>query len=327
MNDKCCCSLMSEEQTAEEVPLESSRPRLDPVSPDEECGLPEAVSLQCPPLISNLQATEKLMQSTLQLGKTYDKEKELLKTTFLGRLDRTNPQLNSIRITLKTLQERCNELLAKTTFTKKSISDFEVKQEKEFEEVNSKIRDNVEDIVKMEGSIARFRDIFVIKNDPAREFALPPATFILDNFNQRKVNNEVWRSPPFYSHECGYKMNLVVYPNGVRNARDTHVSAFVEIVLGEFDDILQWPFYGTVYFHVENQLSDRCRTRVPCVVCFTTIESLQYREQPKLGRANPHLGCENFIRHVDLEPEDNKYLKNDCLIFCVRTINIYNLHH
>ncbi len=53
-------------------------------------------------------------------------------------------------------------------------------------------------------------------------------------------------SPPFYSHPNGYKMCLQIYPNGYDIGLNTHLSVFVFIMRGEFDDTLQWPFTGRV---------------------------------------------------------------------------------
>ena len=41
---------------------------------------------------------------------------------------------------------------------------------------------------------------------------------------------------------AGYKMNLQLYPNGDRQARNTHMSIFLVIWKGDYDPILPWPF-------------------------------------------------------------------------------------
>ena len=56
-----------------------------------------------------------------------------------------------------------------------------------------------------------------------------------------KENDFCWYSDPFYSHPGGYKMIIAVYPNGRGTEMGTHLSIFVNIIRGEFDDQLEWP--------------------------------------------------------------------------------------
>ena len=67
-----------------------------------------------------------------------------------------------------------------------------------------------------------------------------PVLIIFNNFQQHMI----WWSPPFYTHAQGYKMCLKVYPNRNRSGENTHVSVYVNILKGEFDDQLLWPFHG-----------------------------------------------------------------------------------
>ena len=40
----------------------------------------------------------------------------------------------------------------------------------------------------------------------------------------------------------------MVYPNGIKEGKGSHLSVFVAIVKGEYDNILGWPFKGKVTF-------------------------------------------------------------------------------
>ena len=66
-----------------------------------------------------------------------------------------------------------------------------------------------------------------------------------------------WNSFPFYSHPQGYKMCLKVFPHGCGIGQGTYVSVFVQLMKGEFDDCLQWPFQGTVVLQLCNHLQDK----------------------------------------------------------------------
>ena len=74
----------------------------------------------------------------------------------------------------------------------------------------------------------------------------PPITFSINNFKKRIATNDVWLSPPFYTHNGGYKMRVFVYPNGYGNARGNFVSASLHLMISEYDDHLKWPFPGAL---------------------------------------------------------------------------------
>ena len=46
-------------------------------------------------------------------------------------------------------------------------------------------------------------------------FNMPPVEFTIGDFFKMKESNAEWISPPFYTHPRGYKLCLVVYPNGL----------------------------------------------------------------------------------------------------------------
>ena len=81
---------------------------------------------------------------------------------------------------------------------------------------------------------------------------LLPVEFLINDFLQKRGCNAEWRSPPFYSHPHGYKLCLVVYPNGGWRGKDTHVSVFVGILNGEHDDHLVWPLDADVIVELVN---------------------------------------------------------------------------
>ena len=70
---------------------------------------------------------------------------------------------------------------------------------------------------------------------------LPPVEFAITDFLKMKDSNTEWVSPPFYTHPHGYKVCLVVYPNGIEIGKGSHVSVFVGLLKGEHDDQLAWP--------------------------------------------------------------------------------------
>ena len=84
----------------------------------------------------------------------------------------------------------------------------------------------------------------------------PPADFYLVNLNYFKQTNKKWVSKPFYTHPGGYKMCLCVFANGIGKGKNSqmHISVTANLMKGEFDSELEWPFYGDVFvsLHLES---------------------------------------------------------------------------
>lgn len=83
-------------------------------------------------------------------------------------------------------------------------------------------------------------------------FATDGIQFKLPNFRQAKVEN-IFLPPSFYTHAGGYCMQIEINPNGKGQSKGTHVSIYVWIQKGEYDDDLEWPFVGVVAITLLNQ--------------------------------------------------------------------------
>ena len=62
------------------------------------------------------------------------------------------------------------------------------------------------------------------------------------DYHEKKEANEMWYSSPLYTHNRGYKFRLEVYTNGIDKGCSSHLSVFVALMRGEYDDDLEWPF-------------------------------------------------------------------------------------
>ena len=129
-------------------------------------------------------------------------------------------------------------------------------------------------------------------------------------------------------------MCLQVYPNGNDEGRGTHVSVYVSILPGEFDDILPWPFCGYVTVHLVNQR--RGKTHFHRTVELNTEATLHIRARPDPLRIleparSPSWGYHSFARHDKLQAggylSDTEYLKEDTLTFRVWKVDLFNVHH
>ena len=61
-------------------------------------------------------------------------------------------------------------------------------------------------------------------------------------------------SPPFYYF--GYKFRLWFHPNGYSSGKDTHLSVYLHLLKGEYDDKLSWPFQKIVKVTLIDQQED-----------------------------------------------------------------------
>ena len=52
-------------------------------------------------------------------------------------------------------------------------------------------------------------------------------------------------------------MCLKVFANGDNDGENTHISVFVQLMAGEYDDQLQWPFVGDIEFMLLNWREDK----------------------------------------------------------------------
>ena len=86
-----------------------------------------------------------------------------------------------------------------------------------------------------------------------------PVSLNLTQFNERKNSEKSWLSVPFYTHKEGYKMRLVVYPNGKRSGAGTHISVAIYLMSGKYDAKLEWPPNITLEIALINQFSKDIR--------------------------------------------------------------------
>ena len=80
-----------------------------------------------------------------------------------------------------------------------------------------------------------------------------PISFTMTGFQQKKGLNSSWYSPWFYTHPRGYKMCLRVDANGYGIRKNSHVSVYLYMMRGDYDESLKWPFRGDITIQLLNQ--------------------------------------------------------------------------
>ena len=146
------------------------------------------------------------------------------------------------------------------------------------------------------------------------------ATFTMTNFEEYKRDNDSWFSPHFYTHPRGYKMCLGVFANGLDKGKGTHVSVFVHMMRGEFDDDLRWPFRGKVTINMVNQEEDKNHVTWIVKLDDSGPAVVTERVVGELARNMKGGGLCLFLRHTNLRP---KYLKNHCIKLCIKKVELY----
>ena len=81
--------------------------------------------------------------------------------------------------------------------------------------------------------------------------------FTLSEFKkcQAKGATGCWVSEPFYNHPGGYRFRLNIDTNGSNKGDGTHLSAYLYLVEGDYDDERQWPITVTVRLTMLDQPS------------------------------------------------------------------------
>lgn len=146
---------------------------------------------------------------------------------------------------------------------------------------------------------------------------VPPCKFVMTEFRKHKQEQDQWLSPPFYSHLGGYKMCITVDANGSEEGQDTHVSVYVNLMKGEYDDHLQWPFKGSIFLQMCNQRESDVGNWEDKIVF--TYDASDIASRVMEGVLAEHgLGIPTFIEHSRLSFDATKkteYLKGNCLRF------------
>ena len=178
-----------------------------------------------------------------------------------------------------------------------------VSHQKQLEKLQMQIR-NLENEVKALRSKEIENSKFV-----SAHLRIMPVTLIVNGFPEMKRNGSHWQSKPFYSHPYGYKMLLSIDCNGYREGEGTHISVFISLLYGEFDNKLEWPFRGTISIQLLDQEGTDNHFRR--VLSFSNAPE-EFTHRVAEDDCSGGWGYTQFISHTDLS---YYYQKNDSLLF------------
>ena len=130
-------------------------------------------------------------------------------------------------------------------------------------------------------------------------------------------------SIPFHSHPQGYKMCLKVFPHGFGIGQGTYVSVFVQLMKGDFDDCLQWPFQGTVVLQLCNHLQDKYHYGDTIDFSLPADHNIINRVTSGEVTEGSEWGTYTFIAHKFLDFNSAiycQYLMNNSLLFRILAV-------
>jgi len=124
-------------------------------------------------------------------------------------------------------------------------------------------------------------------------------------------------SLPFFTSDCGYKLQASLFLGGNGGGEDTHLSIYIKVLPGDYDSILKWPFRHTISFTLLDQNPDR-NSAVNIVESFIPDPNWpnfqrpsQYEDPDQLG-----FGFPKFVPHGMLNIRN--YIKDDTMFIKIR---------
>ena len=227
-------------------------------------------------------ACVKLNNTQEQLANT---QVELNKTQI--QLNNTQTQLGNTQTQLNNSQETTVELVRKVDWLERQLK----------EKLNEKqVNEAVHKVMQM-----KTRFIWKIDNFSEMLRRAKSETFHRERF---KIKSE-----PFYTHSCGYKLQLSLYPNGNGSGTNSHLSVYNNVLKGEYDALLPWPVKITTQITLIDQQ--------PCETLQNNVESRitnTLSERPKSGDRN-YRGSSQFLSQDKLMTRC--YLQHDTLFLQV----------
>lgn len=138
----------------------------------------------------------------------------------------------------------------------------------------------------------------------------------IDDFARKRqdaINNvtTVLHSPGFYTRPYGYKLCIRMNPNGVDASVGRHLSLFVHVMKGDYDELLLWPFQGSIELKIMDQSDVPEAVRRHISDTLNTTPTLTAFQKPSSNRNHRGFGYTEFVPLNTINSP--QYVKNDVL--------------
>ena len=144
-------------------------------------------------------------------------------------------------------------------------------------------------------------EIYCLGQQVNFEIPVLPVYLNMTGVQEHSSSKSHWLSKPFYTHEGGYKMRLVVYPNGKYSGAGTHISVAIYLMSGKFDDKLDWPanvMLTVTLFSQETENKGPVRTFNFCSLPFFSpqvLDRVWNDKMAKIGVIDLHFASHDSI--------------------------------
>ena len=177
---------------------------------------------------------------------------------------------------------------------------------------------------------ALFQDDKYLKNDCANfrvsykdtGYSTPlvqvmPVNLPMNNVDKIIKNNDRWFSESFLAFKEGYKLQLRVYGLGYGDGEGTHLSVFLCLMKGPYDNTLDWPMSGTFIIELLDQSNNNEHYIRTAVIYGYLYGICTDRVSPAdVSDTAPECCHFKFAPHEILYSKSNPlYLKNNSLLF------------
>lgn len=144
-----------------------------------------------------------------------------------------------------------------------------------------------------------------------------PVILKMTQFTRKKQDEAEWFSASFFSQNQGYKMCLNVDANGYGDSRGTHMSIWLCLLKGPYDDELTWPLRERFEIQVLNQVNDKWHYAL--VVIYGDEIPVAYAGRITGNNRDNVVGEASFIPHQELCNSTSRcqFVKDDCVYFKV----------
>ena len=186
-----------------------------------------------------------------------------------------------------------------------------VKQKEELKIIVEQNEELKKEIIKQAGMKKEFADLKgVEKLSTTTQYIALHSTGLCElikttfnNYINRKEKSLKMFGDAFYTHECGYKLRLIIenYPDP-----NNDIGAFLCLERGEYDDRLSWPVKVKIHLELLNQVGDDRHVE--------RSKSFQWKKEE---RGNTETIDDSLMKYADLERRGVgvQYMRYDCLQF------------
>lgn len=185
--------------------------------------------------------------------------------------ERLDAEIARLSVSIATADEKASELAEQLKHTEEEVRQMTKQTAREMNNFARSRQANDMEVREIERRVATLRLGAQMKclgpplprplciksrpTSPCKDEHLVPFTFLINNFSDLNALGILIYSPPFYTRRRGYKMCLKVYCNGCDNGKGKFLAIYVQLLKGEYDHKLKWPFNGTFTVVVLNQLT------------------------------------------------------------------------